>query len=625
MHFARLFARLPLAVAWLPFAAALLILAPIASLAADRKRAAVLEFELAPGVKSIDRIYLSDRARTALHDAAPGLFVMTRESTEALLQANGKTMADCTGECEVEVGRKLGADYIISGRITQFGSRTSVTMRLFATSDGQLLSSAEATGKSADALFDGMAAALIKLLEPLATTPALDSPASNASPAPSGSPSQPRATSAGAGTIKVVSSPSGAKVSVDGDAAGSTPLTIKKDAGTYVVTVELPGYAPASRQVDVASGKTVLVNESLMQAAGYLEIGVSPEEAARAGNVTVDGQPAGVGKQGPYKVGKHAVRVEASGYKPAEQTVGVDNGGTASVSLVLEALPGKLLLSVNVAAQCSAGGARVEATPDGMVKLEVLAGAARVTCSAEGHEDASADVTVGPGRAQAVKLTLKRGASGAAGVDATSGVTLISLSGGTLQLDGGNFNGTRVAPFKLARTATTVAQYKKCVEAGGCSAPKTDTNCNWGTGRNDHPVNCVDWNQATAFCKWMGARLPMAEEREWAASSGEGRAYPWGNEPQGAKACWDGEGSDVGKGNRKTTCAAGSHPAGASKQGVEDLAGNVWEWLSNDYTGGKEVRGGSWDGGYAEPLRASFRSGGAPSNAFSYIGFRCGL
>ena len=53
-------------------------------------------------------------------------------------------------------------------------------------------------------------------------------------------------------------------------------------------------------------------------------------------------------------------------------------------------------------------------------------------------------------------------------------------------------------------------------------------------------------------------RLPSAEEREWAASSGEGREYPWGSEEPGARACWNGEGSDAGKGNRNTTCAVGS-------------------------------------------------------------------
>lgn len=68
-------------------------------------------------------------------------------------------------------------------------------------------------------------------------------------------------TAAVQGTLKIVSSPAGAKVSIDGDAAGSTPVTAKRDPGTYVVTVELPGFAPASRQVEVAAGKTALVNE----------------------------------------------------------------------------------------------------------------------------------------------------------------------------------------------------------------------------------------------------------------------------------------------------------------------------------------------------------------------------
>jgi TolB-like protein len=136
----------------------------------------VLEFELAQGVKKIDRTCLSDLARSALHDAVPRLFIMTRESTEVLLQANGKTRADCTGECEVEIGRKLGADYIISGCIAQFGTRIAVTMRLFSTVDGQLLSSSEARGATLNQLQEAMDGALAKLLSPLippAPTPAL--------------------------------------------------------------------------------------------------------------------------------------------------------------------------------------------------------------------------------------------------------------------------------------------------------------------------------------------------------------------------------------------------------------------------------------------------------------------
>ena len=137
-------------------ALALLLLcaaAPASRAAPANTRLAVLEFEVASDSSS-HRTYFSDSARGAVHRAAPQVFVMTRESTEALLAANGKTMSDCTGECELEVGRKLGADWIVSGRITQVGSRLSLTMRLFSTADGQLVETAEARGRSADELLD---------------------------------------------------------------------------------------------------------------------------------------------------------------------------------------------------------------------------------------------------------------------------------------------------------------------------------------------------------------------------------------------------------------------------------------------------------------------------------------
>lgn len=118
-------------------------------------------------------------------------------------------------------------------------------------------------------------------------------------------------------------------------------MTLKREAGTYIVSVELPGHAPVTRQVELAAGKAVMVNEALLQAAGYIDISIAPEAAARAASVSVDGKASGAGKQGPYKLGKHAVRAEAPGFRAAEAQATVDNGGTAQVSLTLDALPGK--------------------------------------------------------------------------------------------------------------------------------------------------------------------------------------------------------------------------------------------------------------------------------------------
>ncbi len=250
-----------------------------------------------------------------------------------------------------------------------------------------------------------------------------------------------------------------------------------------------------------------------------------------------------------------------------------------------------------------------------------------MTCSAEGYEDASADVEIGPGRAQAVKLSLKRGSTaggGEGGSESKSGLRLVSIPAGTFRFQGNRE--VSVKAFKLGETDVTVAAYAKCVSAGTCSEPQTGTSCNWKTGRDDHPINCVDWNQATSFCKWAGARLPSEEEWEYVASGGsEGRTYPWGNEEPGARACWDGEGSDLGKGNRKSTCPVGSHKASDSKWGLHDLSGNVWQWTSSDYDGSnKVVRGGSWLDDLPEILRARDRVRNVPTTWDSVIGFRCG-
>src|SRR5258707_9825773 len=91
------------------------------SAAADSQRVAVLEFDASKAGADLDRTYFSDLVRGAVHKAVPRIFVMTRESTVLLLKAQGKKLESCEGECELETGKMLGADYVISGRRTTVG------------------------------------------------------------------------------------------------------------------------------------------------------------------------------------------------------------------------------------------------------------------------------------------------------------------------------------------------------------------------------------------------------------------------------------------------------------------------------------------------------------------------
>jgi formylglycine-generating enzyme len=215
-----------------------------------------------------------------------------------------------------------------------------------------------------------------------------------------------------------------------------------------------------------------------------------------------------------------------------------------------------------------------------------------------------------------------------------------------------------VAGFQLDRTEVTVEAYRACVQAGGCTVPDAFAPekgnyhifCNWNhpEGRADHPINCVDHAQAAAFCAWAGKRLPTEEEWEYAArGAADSRKYPWGNQPPTERHL-NGCGAECPShltasrfpGGRPLypasdgwpeTAPVGSFPAGASKQGVLDMAGNVWEWTASRYstydrmrTEAKWVlRGGSWGGGDAWTERTTNRFRLDESSRAQFLGFRC--
>lgn len=196
-----------------------------------------------------------------------------------------------------------------------------------------------------------------------------------------------------------------------------------------------------------------------------------------------------------------------------------------------------------------------------------------------------------------------------------------------------------VRDFEMSRTPVTVAQYAGCVAAGACTEPGTDDFCNWGIkGREDHPVNCVDWRQAAAYAAYAGARLPTEAEWEYAARSGGlERDYPWGNEaPDCSRAVMSSGAHGCGSGGTLPVC---SKPAGNTAQGLCDMAGNVWQWVRDGYADSyagapadgsalegegfvKVLRGGAFNLGTPEPFRVYYRNGSGSGDRYGYIGFR---
>lgn len=179
----------------------------------------------------------------------------------------------------------------------------------------------------------------------------------------------------------------------------------------------------------------------------------------------------------------------------------------------------------------------------------------------------------------------------------------------------------------LDLTEATTKDYEGCVTAGTCNAnfvdACTETTTYKKPGKEDHPMVCIDFNQAETFCKFQNKRLPTEEEWEWAARGGaEGRQYSWGNDAPAEQACWS------GKSPRTGTCPVKAHPQTATPEGLLGMSGNVFEWTTskNDSKGKDRVgRGGSWRDGLANLLLTGRPGRFEVKYRCGFLGVRCAV
>lgn len=221
------------------------------------------------------------------------------------------------------------------------------------------------------------------------------------------------------------------------------------------------------------------------------------------------------------------------------------------------------------------------------------------------------------------------------------------------EADEGKPGGMRVyvPTFAIDVFEVTVGEYRACVAAGQCPPPKPHSlnkYCNYGArGRENYPVNCVDWTDAKNYCHKQGKRLPLEAEWEKAARAGSTAAYIWNAAPDCRQAILnDGKTKGAVQGEldgcgEDRTWAVGTRPANA--YGLYDMFGNVSEWVENWYQADaliqyaqgrlnaphqgqrKVIRGGAWDE-IQVALRSASRYAKLPQSGKSIWGsngFRC--
>ncbi|MGC9400345.1 MAG: SUMF1/EgtB/PvdO family nonheme iron enzyme [Anaerolineae bacterium] len=181
--------------------------------------------------------------------------------------------------------------------------------------------------------------------------------------------------------------------------------------------------------------------------------------------------------------------------------------------------------------------------------------------------------------------------------------------------------------YRISKYPVTNAQYARFLAAHP-ERPVPYVEADWASpynwdpkrrtypeGKANMPVLLITWEDAHAYCAWVGGRLPTELEWERAARGDDGRLYPWGDIP------------DVGRANVRESGLGSPTPVGvylegASPYGLLDAAGNVWEWTADNFNGvTKTIRGGAWNFSL-DSARTFVRECSRPDNRSHSIGFR---
>jgi serine/threonine-protein kinase PpkA len=219
----------------------------------------------------------------------------------------------------------------------------------------------------------------------------------------------------------------------------------------------------------------------------------------------------------------------------------------------------------------------------------------------------------------------------------TAQIIWMDIPGGTFTMgenpgDNGPAHTVTVSSFEISRDEITVKQYAVFLASTGHEKP-----LEWETQieNPERPVVFVSWYDAAAFAKWAGGRLPAEAEWEYGAKGAqEGAPYPWGNDSPEGRANYR-HPFEKGAGWTKYLMKPGMFPP--NRFGLNDMAGNVWEWCE-DWDGkyteaaavnpsgpsagqARIIRGGAWNSGGSQ-IRTSMRGRDVPSGREPHIGFR---
>ncbi len=373
-------------------------------------------------------------------------------------------------------------------------------------------------------------------------------------------------------SVTIDSSPEqGATVVIFGEERGVTPLTLTDlPPGSLEVILKKERYQRTVETLLLRPGEHAQYVLELKHLQGYINFETEPPGA----EIYLDGIKIGNTPifRHPVKIGHRTYKLQLENYYPVENDLDVREDFHYPIKYILKPIEGTL----NILSRPTGGSVRINNIPQTQktpLQLQLVPGEYLVTVSADGFLEEHTKVNIQPNREQSITLVLKEGETPPGMVLVPAGEFIMGEN--DRSPDESPRRKVFVSAFYIDKYEVTNEEFKKVF-----------SDHNFPKGQERYPVTGISWDQAVSYATRVGKRLPTEIEWEKASRGEDGREYPWGNEFSSAFC-------NTKEKNLDMPSPIGSYIGGVSPYGCFDMAGNVYEWVSDwyqRYEGNQSIR-----------------------------------
>ena len=320
---------------------------------------------------------------------------------DILKEAEFQYSGQCADDCLVELGKQLGADYLVGGEIIDLIDSYQLNISITDIEEGTLFSTVETmTGHSTTDILNGVEELALEMTRRIAAGSAPQQVMQQ-----TGLPATVQKTY---GSVDISTDPKGANIFIDGTEVGVTPKVIPDlETGTHNLILNYPGYERLQKRIMVEDGKTTPISEYLVPKTGSLSILSEPIGAT----VYLDDFPKG---QTPLDVNElpvkdYMIRLELKDYQMLEGRITVQYAENTTQKYTLVPLPGKLNLFTSPGgATILVGGKKYTSNSSGIATIDLTVGNYKITVNKDGYESMEKTISVKANDHSTLDINLKR-------------------------------------------------------------------------------------------------------------------------------------------------------------------------------------------------------------------------